>query len=144
MLLRTRVSTTQWGVPVSCLKAIGTRSGLTSYSIAYYAPVIFQTSIGLSRNLSLLFGGCTTLVFWVSSALPIWIIDIVGRRKLMLGGAFIQMSCMITLAVTVWDGGVVASYFGAVALFVFYIGFGIGWLAIPWCKVPNPYKVSRH
>ena len=39
--------------------------------ITYYAPVIFEQSVGISHGKSLLLGGCLAIVFWLSSLVPI-------------------------------------------------------------------------
>ena len=88
----------------------------------------------MSRDLSLLLGGFNALEYWAASFIPILIIERVGRRKMMLFGAVGQSLCMVTLAITVRDGGQAAGYVAAVCLFLFNTFFAIGWLAIPWRK----------
>lgn len=100
--------------------------------ITYYAPVIFQQSIGMSHNLSLLLAGFNGVAYFFSACVPIWIIDRLGRRKLMLFAAAGQGACMAVLAGTVSDGGVAAGYVAAVMLFLFNFFFAVGLLAIPW------------
>ncbi|KAK7051554.1 hypothetical protein VNI00_004533 [Paramarasmius palmivorus] len=101
--------------------------------ITYYAPVIFQKSVGLSRDRSLLLSGFNGLAYFVSSLVPIPLIERLGRRKLMLFGAVGMSICMALLAAMTEDTenfakGVVAS----VCLFLFNFFFSVGWLAIPW------------
>jgi hypothetical protein len=43
--------------------------------ITYYAPVIFEESVGLSHSLSLLLSGFNGVAYFLSSLIPIWIID---------------------------------------------------------------------
>jgi len=100
--------------------------------ITYYAPVIFQQSIGLSRNTSLLLGGFNGVEYFLASIIPVFLIDRVGRRPLMLFAAAGQTACMIVLAVTVQNGGVSAGKAAASMLFLFNTFFACGWLAIPW------------
>lgn len=100
--------------------------------ITYYAPVIFQQSIGMSHNLSLLLAGFNGVAYFFSAMVPIWVIDRLGRRKLMLFAAAGQCACMAILAGTVSDGGVKAGYVAAVMLFLFNFFFAVGLLAIPW------------
>lgn len=40
-----------------------------------YAPVIFEESVGLSHSLSLLISGFNGVAYFVSSLIPIWMID---------------------------------------------------------------------
>ncbi|KAI1311482.1 general substrate transporter [Xylaria venustula] len=100
--------------------------------ITYYAPVIFQQSVGLSHNLSLLLAGFNGVAYFFSSLVPIWIIDRLGRRKLMLFAAAGQATCMAILAGTVSDGSKAAGIVAIVVLFLFNFFFAVGLLAIPW------------
>ncbi|KAH7080301.1 general substrate transporter [Paraphoma chrysanthemicola] len=100
--------------------------------ITYYAPVIFQQSVGISRDLSLLLAGFNGIAYFLSSLIPIWIIDRLGRRKLMLFAAAGQAGCMAVLAGTVANGSKSAGIVAIVMLFLFNFFFAVGLLAIPW------------
>ncbi|KAK2044670.1 general substrate transporter [Colletotrichum somersetense] len=97
-----------------------------------YAPVIFQESVGMSHSLSLLLAGFNGIAYFFSSLIPIWIIDRLGRRKLMLFAAAGQCACMAVLAGTVSNGSVPAGIVAIVMLFLFNFFFAVGLLAIPW------------
>ncbi|GJD00295.1 hexose transporter [Colletotrichum higginsianum] len=100
--------------------------------ITYYAPVIFQESVGMTHSLSLLLAGFNGIAYFFSSLIPIWIIDRLGRRKLMLFAAAGQCACMAVLAGTVSNGSVPAGIVAIVMLFLFNFFFAVGLLAIPW------------
>lgn len=100
--------------------------------ITYYAPVIFQQSVGISHDLSLLLAGFNGVAYFLSSLVPIWIIDRLGRRKLMLFAAGGQCACMAILAGTVANGSKPAGIVAIVMLFLFNFFFAVGLLAIPW------------
>ncbi|KAM0201814.1 hypothetical protein ACHAPI_001867 [Fusarium lateritium] len=100
--------------------------------ITYYAPVIFQESVGISHNLSLLLAGFNGVAYFFSSLIPIWIIDRLGRRKLMMFAAAGQAVCMAVLAGTVSTGRPGPGIVAIVMLFLFNFFFAVGLLAIPW------------
>ncbi|PPJ59199.1 hypothetical protein CBER1_03038 [Cercospora berteroae] len=100
--------------------------------ITYYAPVIFQQSVGLSHSLSLLLAGFNGIAYFFSSLPPIWILDRLGRRKLMLFACTAQACCMAILAGTVWDGSTSSGIVATIMLFLFNFFFAVGLLAIPW------------
>lgn len=102
--------------------------------ITYYAPVIFEQSVGMSRDLSLLLAGFNGVAYFFSSLVPIWVIDRLGRRKLMLFAVTGQCACMAILAGTVSDGGRAAGVVAIVMLFLFNFFFAVGLLAIPWLR----------
>jgi hypothetical protein len=97
-----------------------------------YAPVIFQQSVGISRDLSLLLAGFNGVAYFFSSLIPIWCIERLGRRKLMLFAAGGQCACMAILAGTVANGSKSAGIVAIVMLFLFNFFFAVGLLAIPW------------
>ncbi|KAH9911642.1 general substrate transporter, partial [Amylocystis lapponica] len=100
--------------------------------ITYYAPYIFIKSVGFSQKLSALMSGFLSLAYWLSTLPPIFMIDRVGRRPLLLTG-LIGMACGMfvlagTTSVVSFAPGIVAT----VALFVYDFFFGIGWIPGPW------------
>ncbi|WVR07285.1 hypothetical protein IAU60_004326 [Kwoniella sp. DSM 27419] len=106
--------------------------------ITYYAPVIFEQSVGLSHSISLLLSGFNGIAYFFSSLIPIWIIDRVGRRKLMLFAAAGQCACMAVLAGTTSVTRSATGIVAATMLFLFNFFFAVGLLAIPWL-LPSEY-----
>ncbi|KAB8264562.1 hypothetical protein BDV32DRAFT_160100 [Aspergillus pseudonomiae] len=107
--------------------------------ITYYNTVIFEKSVGMTHNLALLLAGFNGVAYFVSTLVPIWTIDRLGRRKLMLFAVVGQGACMAILAGTVADGGHAAGLVATVMLFLFNFFFGVGLLAIPWL-LPAEYS----
>lgn len=100
--------------------------------ITYYAPVIFQVSVGMSHNLAMLLAGFNGVAYFLSSLIPIWCLDRLGRRNLMLFACAGQACCMAILAGTVSNGSHAAGIVAIVMLFLFNFFFAVGLLAIPW------------
>ncbi|KAL4795177.1 hypothetical protein BDV19DRAFT_399024 [Aspergillus venezuelensis] len=100
--------------------------------ITYYNTVIFEQSVGMTHSLALLVAGFNGVAYFFSTFVPVWAIDRLGRRKLMLFAAAGQCACMAILAGTVYDGGHSAGIVATVMLFLFNFFFGVGLLAVPW------------
>jgi nitrate/nitrite transporter NarK len=81
--------------------------------------VIFEQSVGLSHSVSLLLSGFNGIAYFISSLIPIWLIDRVGRRKLMLFAAIGQCACMAVLAGTTSVTGKGTGIVAATMLFLF-------------------------
>ncbi|KAJ5389743.1 uncharacterized protein N7496_000811 [Penicillium cataractarum] len=107
--------------------------------ITYYATVIFEESVGMDHNTALLLAGFNGVAYFFSSLIPIWVIDRLGRRKLMMFAVTGQGACMAILAGTVWNGGHAAGLVATVMLFLFNFFFAVGLLAIPWL-LPAEYS----
>lgn len=73
----------------------------------------------MSHNMALLLAGFNGIAYFFSSLIPIWVIDRLGRRKLMLFAASGQCVCMAVLAGTVSNGGSAAGIVAIVMLFLF-------------------------
>ncbi|KZS90655.1 general substrate transporter [Sistotremastrum niveocremeum HHB9708] len=100
-----------------------------------YSAVIFQQSVGLSANLSLLLSGFNGLnsLFWITFT-TFFLIDRVGRVRLMMWTAAIQVAIFAVLAGVLHDvtGSKANGIVGASMLFLFFATFSIGWLAPSW------------
>lgn len=76
--------------------------------------------------------GFLSLFYYLSTLIPIFIIDRTGRRPLLLGGLVGMAAGMCILAgttsVVAFTPGIVAT----VALFFYDFCFGVGWIPGPW------------
>ncbi|PSR79063.1 general substrate transporter [Coniella lustricola] len=101
--------------------------------ITYYATVIFEDTLGMSRNMALLLSGFNGLEYWLATFIPIPLIDRVGRRPLMLFSAVGQCISMAVLAACIaFPNSTSLGYVAAVFLFVFNTFFAIGFDGIPF------------
>lgn len=70
--------------------------------VTYYAPTLFQSSLGMSGRMSLMMGLLLQVWYFLASFLTWWTIDRIGRRKLFI-------SCAIGMCVVlVLEGACVA------------------------------------
>ena len=78
---------------------------------------------------------CNGTEYFLASLIAIFIIDRIGRRKLMLFGAVGQTVTMILLAVLGSVDTSATQIVSAVLLFVFNSFFAVGWLGMTWLYV---------
>ena len=101
--------------------------------ITYYAANIYETSIGMSGFMSRILAACNGTEYFLASWIPVFIVEKVGRRPLMLVGAVGMAISMAILAVTTsFKHNDKAGIAAAVFLFVFNTFFAIGWLGMTW------------
>ncbi|KAI0314342.1 general substrate transporter, partial [Amylostereum chailletii] len=100
--------------------------------INYLAPIVYQNTMGLSRNLSLILGGGTACTYMVASFIPLWTVDRYGRRTLLMISAAGQSLCFIIASILLSTGSQSAAYGATAMVFIFQIFLGIGYLPIPW------------
>ncbi|KAJ3763531.1 general substrate transporter [Lentinula raphanica] len=96
----------------------------------YLAPVVYQNTMGLSRNLSLILGGCTSITYMFASFIPLWTVDRFGRRPLLMISATGLSVCFILAAVLLSIGTRPAAFAATAMVFIFQIFLGIGFLPI--------------
>ena len=113
---------------------------LTSCSV-YYVPTALQENVGLTRNLSLIIGGCVQTMFVFGSIYPTIYADKVGRRKPMIWGSLGLGISMMLIAVLLSFKGTPQqkpTSSAAVAFFFTYmLIFGASANCIPWVYVPE-------
>lgn len=100
--------------------------------INYYAPVVYANTMGLSRNLSLILGGCTSLTYLAASFIPLWTVERFGRRVLLMVSAGGLCFCFSMASIMLSIGTRHTAYAATAFVFIFQIFLGIGWLPIPW------------
>ncbi|KAG7797281.1 hypothetical protein KL944_004766 [Ogataea haglerorum] len=104
--------------------------------ITYYAGTLFEKYIGMTAFNSRVLAACNGTEYFLASWIPFFLIENVGRRKLMLFGAAGQSLTMAMLTVTMYLAAKKddnhAAIAAAVLLFVFNTFFAIGWLGMTW------------
>ncbi|KAF7193694.1 Sugar transporter STL1 [Pseudocercospora fuligena] len=113
-----------------------------SNMIKYYAPVIFQSQMQLSRNLSLILGGAAQCTYLVGSAIPVLLMDRFGRRALLLACTAGLCLCFVMVAILLSLGTTSGAYGATAFIFIFQLVYGIGWLPVPWFY-PSEINTTR-
>ncbi|KAI8659978.1 hypothetical protein LRP88_06535 [Fusarium phalaenopsidis] len=115
-------------------------------AVIYYFPILCTKIFG-DKNLAMLLGGVNMIVYSIFATSSWFIIERVGRRKLLLYGTAGQMFSMILTFACLIPGGKhpedAASSKGAlVGLFTYIASFGATWLPLPWLYPAevNPLK----
>ncbi|KAI0129745.1 general substrate transporter [Xylariales sp. AK1849] len=99
--------------------------------ITYYAPVICQ-GLGMSTTVSLILASCIATQYFAISWPAVFLVERVGRRKLMLFGAAGQAATMAILAGVNSQDATGFKVVAIVFLFVFNSFFAVGWLGMTW------------
>ena len=95
--------------------------------------------LGIDDVKSGIIAACNGTEYFLASLIAIFIIDRIGRRKLMLFGAVGQCLTMVLLAILGSIDTSATQIVSAVLLFVFNSFFAVGWLGMTWLYVrPTP------
>ncbi|KAL5521975.1 hypothetical protein ACEPAF_1831 [Sanghuangporus sanghuang] len=99
--------------------------------IIYYATLLFER-LGMNDVTSRIVAACNGTEMFLASLIAIFIVERVGRRKLMIFGAAGMGSSMVLLAILGAIDNSTAQIISAVFLFVYNTFFSIGWLGMSW------------
>jgi len=100
-------------------------------AVIYYVPVLFE-NLGLTGKLPLILGGVNSCVYALFAITSWFIIERVGRRKIMLVGSAGQSLSMVIAFACLIPGKPEPSKGAVFGLFLFIAFFGATWLPLPW------------
>lgn len=100
-------------------------------AVIYYLPVLLK-DIGQSDDMSLIIGGVNMIVYAIFATFSWFFIEKIGRRKLFLGGAFVQCIAMVITFACLIPGDDETAKGAVVGLFLYMAAFGAAWLPLPW------------
>jgi sugar porter (SP) family MFS transporter len=117
-------------------------------AILYYAPSIFS-DLGMTGNTtSLLATGVVGIVMFLATIPAVIWIDKVGRKPVLISGAFIMAACHLIVAVLTalyhnsWSSHPTAGWVACVCVWVFSIAFGYSWGPCSWILVAEIWPLS--
>ncbi|KAH8153597.1 uncharacterized protein LAJ45_02410 [Morchella importuna] len=100
--------------------------------ITYYAATIYEQYIHLEPLLARILAACNGTEYFLASWISVFIIEKVGRRKLLLWSTAGMSASMAILAIMTSIGGGATGIVAAIFLFVFNTFFAVGWLGMAW------------
>ncbi len=107
--------------------------------IFYYAPLIFEkTKMGGTELFQTMLTGIANLIFTI---MAFWLIDRVGRKKLLLAGSIFMSACMLVVAWLFYTNHL-GNYFVLIAVFLYIGGFACTWGAVLWVYIAEMFPDS--
>lgn len=100
--------------------------------VTYYATTVFEDSLGFDAELSRLMTGCLGTEFFLAALVALYIVDRLGRRRLMLWGAMGMAVSLLVVGACLSSGTKAPAYAATVFIFVYNSFFAMGWLGVTW------------
>jgi hypothetical protein len=107
--------------------------------MSYYLPTLLMSSVGLSNSMARLIAAISSVVYLIASGIAAPLVERYGRRTMMMVSTAIQFFCFLLMTILIHYANDPtrpdAQTFGkatVVWFFIYYIGFGLGMLGIPW------------
>jgi hypothetical protein len=109
--------------------------------ISYYAPLVFEEAGWVGRQ-AILMTGINAITYLLSTIPPWYVVDTLGRRKILLSGALamvISLSCIsyFIFLRAVWTPNLVVLF-----VMIYNAAFGFSWGPIPWLYPPEILPLS--
>lgn len=105
--------------------------------------------MGLDKSMQLIMSGVINIVQLVGVTSSIWTMDVLGRRKLLIGGAVLMAVSHIIIAVLVglyssdWPAHKAEGWVSVALLMFYMLSFGATWGPIPWA-LPSGMSTAPH
>jgi len=104
-------------------------------AVIYYAPEIF-IDVGYSTSATLFATLIVGIVNVVTTALSVWLVDVLGRRVLLLFGSAVMAATMLVLgvlaALDMFKENHALGIVAIISVCLFIVGFAISWGPIAW------------
>ncbi|KAK8152464.1 general substrate transporter [Phyllosticta citrichinensis] len=100
--------------------------------VTYYATTVFEDSLGFDAELSRLMTGCLGTEFFIAALVALFVVDRLGRRRLMLWGAMGMAASLLIVGACLSAGTKPPAYVATVFIFVYNSFFALGWLGVTW------------
>ncbi|KAI1184091.1 hexose carrier protein [Nemania serpens] len=108
-------------------------------AISYFLPTLLIESVGLEDQMARLVSALASVSYLFASLIAAPMVERFGRRKMMLLSTLIQLICFILVTVLLaftekpgYPSRTEVAKATVVWFFIYYIGFGLGMLGIPW------------
>jgi hypothetical protein len=109
--------------------------------ISYYAPLVFEEAGWYGRR-AILMTGINAITYLLSTIPPWYIVDSVGRRKILLSGAMAMAISLTAISYFIflqasWTPNMVVTF-----VMIYNAAFGYSWGPIPWLYPPEILPLS--
>ncbi|BFZ60640.1 hypothetical protein YB2330_001681 [Saitoella coloradoensis] len=100
--------------------------------VVNYLPYLIENQLFLSGNLALIIGGIAAVVYLIASIPPIFYVDRLGRRKMLMFGSVAMSLAWLLFIIFVTRSSRTCLYIAIVMIFLYQIAFAFSWLSVPW------------
>ncbi|KAI1481581.1 general substrate transporter [Daldinia eschscholtzii] len=107
-------------------------------ALGYYLPTLLIESVGVSSSYARLLAGANASLYLAAAFLCLVLVDLVGRRRLMMYGSITTGSCYFVASITLREASIhpeKKSDLGKVTVamfFLYYFCYGTSFAKVPW------------
>ncbi|CCU76056.1 monosaccharide transporter [Blumeria hordei DH14] len=109
--------------------------------ISYYAPYVFESAGWVGRQ-AILMTGINGLTYLLSTIPPWYLVDLWGRRFILLGGAILMMLSLSAISYFLYLDIHLTPTLVVIFVMIYNAAFGFSWGPIPWLYPPEILPLS--
>jgi hypothetical protein len=109
--------------------------------ISYYAPLVFEEAGWYGRQ-AILMTGINAITYLLSTIPPWYIVDTLGRRKILLSGAIMMAISLSAISYFIFLQASWTPNMVVISVMVYNAAFGYSWGPIPWLYPPEILPLS--
>ncbi|KAH9809539.1 general substrate transporter [Teratosphaeria destructans] len=123
-----------WRASVACASQAFQQIGGINL-VTYYATNVLEMSLGFSPTLARFMTGWLGTEYFAAACLALFVVDRLGRRRLMIWGAAGMATCLLIIGACLSKATPeykAPAYAATVFIFIYNTCFAIGWLGVTW------------
>ncbi|PVI08632.1 hypothetical protein DM02DRAFT_722825 [Periconia macrospinosa] len=109
--------------------------------ISYYAPLVFEEA-GWRGRQAILMTGINAITYLLSTIPPWYVVDTLGRRKILLSGALAMVISLSAISYFIFLKAVWTPTLVVIFVMIYNAAFGFSWGPIPWLYPPEILPLS--
>ncbi|KAE9965460.1 hypothetical protein BLS_007631 [Venturia inaequalis] len=109
--------------------------------ISYYAPLVFEQAGWVGRD-AILMTGINAITYLLSTIPPWYLVDVWGRRLILLSGAVAMMVSLSAISYFIYLDIHLTPTLVVVFVMIYNAAFGYSWGPIPWLYPPEILPMS--
>lgn len=109
--------------------------------ISYYAPLVFESAGWVGRS-AILMTGINGITYFLSTIPPWYLVDRLGRRKILLSGAVMMAIALSSISYFIFLDIPISKPLVVISVMVYNAAFGFSWGPIPWLYPPEILPLS--
>ncbi|KAF2736863.1 MFS monosaccharide transporter-like protein [Polyplosphaeria fusca] len=109
--------------------------------ISYYAPLVFEEAGWYGRD-AILMTGINAITYLLSTVPPWYVVDTLGRRKILLSGALAMVVSLSAISYFIYLQASWTPNLVVIFVMIYNAAFGASWGPIPWLYPPEILPLS--
>lgn len=109
--------------------------------ISYYAPLVFEEAGWVGRQ-AILMTGINAITYLASTIPPWYVVDTLGRRKILLSGAVAMVLSLSAISYCIFIHVEWTPTLVVIFVMIYNAAFGASWGPIPWLYPPEILPLS--